>query len=153
MKSLTALATFAVLALTCTLPAVAQERGAWRPASKTAQSITGDILFGAEKLTINFFTLPIAEIRPLTPAEIAAAFSNSEAGMGAGHLYRLSIAGDKRFLHKNTLCGAEDTQWMATYVSGKTLSVALFSDAKPPVLTVDGMNANSNLCGTFTYVR
>jgi hypothetical protein len=153
MKSLNALSTLTVLALTCTLSAVAQERGTWRPASKTASSTTGEITIATEKMTINFFTFPIAEIRPLTRIEIAAAFSDSDGEGGSGHLYRVNIAGDKRFLHKNTLCGAEDTQWMATYVSGKTLSVALFSDAKPPVLTVDGMNANSNLCGTFTYVR
>ncbi|SNS34440.1 hypothetical protein SAMN05421770_101589 [Granulicella rosea] len=135
------------------LSAQAQERGTWRPVNKTAQQTTGEITIAAEKMTINFFTFPIAEIRPLTQAEIAAAFSDSEAGVGGGHLYRLNIPGDKRFLHKNTLCGAEDTQWMATYYAGKTLRLALFSDAKPPALTVEGMNDSSTLCGAYAYAR
>ena len=92
----------AVLALTLTLPLIAQERGSWSPASKTAQAITGDITFSDSRMTINFFTLTIAEIRPLTPSEISAAFDTAESTGTAttGHLYRLSIPGDKRFLHK-----------------------------------------------------
>lgn len=140
--------------LTCTLPVAGQEHGAWRPASKTAQSITGDVTFGDERMTINFLTLPVADIRPLKPEEISAAFTfgNPEAS-GTGHLFRLSIPGDKRFLHKNTLCGSDETQWMATFVSGKTLQIAFFSNATPPVFTVEALRDNVNLCGTFAYVR
>ena len=145
-------------ALTCTLPLVAQERGSWSPASKTAQSITGDVTFNGDKMTINFFSLTIAEIRPLKPEESSAAFSDAsaEAPGGTGHLYRLSIPGDKRFLHKNTLCGSDETQWMATYVSGKSgrqLEIAFFSNATPPVFTLEALRDSPNLCGTFAYVR
>ena len=131
----------------------AQERGNWRAASKTAQSITGDVIFGNEKITMNFLSVVVAQIRPLTPSEIPTVFDGTNAAAGTGHLYRLSIPADKRFLHKNTLCGSEETQWMATYVSGKVLNLAFFSNATPPVFTAEAISNNVNLCGTYTYVR
>jgi hypothetical protein len=131
----------------------AQEQGMWRASSKTAQSITGDIALGAERLTINFAGFAISQIRALKAEEVLAVFDGADASAGVGHLYRLNIPGDKRFLHKNTLCGSDQTQWMVTYVSGKQLEVAFFSSATPPVLTIDGMNNGGSLCGTFTYGR
>jgi len=147
--------TFFALALAFASPLLAQERGSWRPASKTAQSITGDVTFNGDRMTINFFSLTVAEIRPLKPAEIAAAFSDAspDAPAGNGHLYRLSVPGDKRFLHKNTLCGSDETQWMATWVSGKQMQIAFFSNAAPPVFTLEALRDSQNLCGTFAYVR
>ena len=147
---------FALSLLVLTLPLVAQERGYWKPASKTAQSITGDVVLSGDKITINFFTTTVAEIRPLKPEEITAAFADASAdGVpgAAGHLYRLSIPGDKRFLHKNTLCGSDETQWMATYVAGKQLEIAFFSNAAPPVFTIEALRDSPNLCGTFSYSR
>ncbi len=159
MNLRTAAATIFALALTLPLPLTAQERGYWKPTSKTAQSITGDVTFNGDRMTINFFTLTVAEIRSLKPDEISAAFSdvspneNPEAPIGVGHLYRLSIPGDKRFLHKNTLCGSEETQWMATWVSGKQMQIAFFSNATPPVFTLEALRDSPNLCGTFSYAR
>ena len=149
----TTLSTVLLLGLSCTLSAMAQERGYWKPASKTAQSITGELTFANEKLTIDFSSYAIAQIRPLKPDEVLAAFETADATAGTGHLYRLSIPGDKRFLHKNTLCGTDDTQWMATYVSGRSLLVDFFSGSNPPVLTFDALSNAPNLCGTFTYGR
>ena len=150
--------TFFALALLFAAPSIAQERGSWSPASKTAQSITGDVTFNGDRMTINFFGLTIAEIRPLKSEEASAAFSDASAlePGGTGHLYRLSIPGDKRFLHKNTLCGSDETQWMATYVSGRSgkhLEIAFFSNATPPVFTPEALRDSPNLCGTFAYVR
>jgi hypothetical protein len=136
--------------------AQAQEQGAWRPSSKTAAAITGDIVFGGDKMSINFFSTTVAQIRPLTQDEMLAAFDTSDDAGGNGgtaHLYRLSIPAERRFMHKNTLCGADETQWMATYVVGKSLKLAFFSNAKPPVFTVEALANNPNLCGTFSYVR
>ena len=135
------------------MPGMAQERGSWRPASKTAQSITGDVTFNGDRMTINFFSLPVAEIRPLKPDEVLAMFDGADASAGAGHLYRLSIPGDRKFLHKNTLCGSDETQWMATFVAGKELHLAFFSNAKPPVFSVEELGKNENLCGTYSYVK
>ena len=154
--------TLFALALTIALPLIGQERGYWKPASKTAQSITGDVVLSGDKITINFFTTTVAEIRPLKPEEISAAFgdesSDAAAGAGGGvtgggHLWRLSIAGDKRFLHKNTLCGTDETQWMATYAAGKVMKIAFFSNAAPPVFTLEALRDSPNLCGTFSYSR
>ena len=72
---------------------------------------------------------------------------------GTGSLYRLSIPPEQKFLHKNTLCGSEETQWMATYLEGRTLKVAFFSNAKPPIFKLEELQNSTNLCGTFTYTR
>jgi hypothetical protein len=141
------------LGLTCSALGSAQEKGDWRAASSTARSITGDVGFSNEKISINFSGFWIAQIRALEPAEISAAFDAASDAGGSGHLYRLSIPGDKRFLHKNTLCASEDTQWVATYVAGHSLQLAFFSGSKMPVFTPDALANSTSLCGTFSYVR
>ena len=143
-------------ALTClvgSVSAMAQDRGYWRAASNNANQITGDIAISETRLTINFLSYSLAPIRKLTAAESAAAFDVDVNAAGGGNLYRLSVPGDKRFLHHNTLCGSEETQWMATYVEDRTLHVALFSGAAMPVLTVEGLSSSNEVCGIFSYVR
>lgn len=137
----------------CSARGWVQERGDWRPASNSAKSITGELVFSGQKVIINFAAFTIAQIRELTPDEIAAAFNADRDSGGSGNLYRLEIPGDRRFLHKNTLCGGEDTQWMATFVKGHDLQVAFFSGASMPALTLEALPNATNLCGTFTYVR
>ena len=139
--------------LACYTTAIAQENGNWRAASTTAQSITGDVALSADKIAINFSSFTIAQIRALQPAEANAAFEADTATGAGGSLYRLSIPGAKKFLHRNTLCGNEDIQWMATYVAARTLHLAFFSGSKMPVLTPDALANSTDLCGTFTYVR
>ena len=134
----------------------AQEQGNWRPVSTTARSITGPIAIGDEKLVINFVRFAVAEIRPVTPAEIAAVLAMGPTEDGkplTGHLFRLSIPADQKFLHKNTMCGGDETQWMVSAVQGKTLQLAFFSGATMPVMTAEAVGNSTNLCGTFTYVR
>jgi hypothetical protein len=141
-----------VLLLATTLPALAQDGGYWKAASKNASAITGDISVSEDKLGINYYVFTIAQIRTLQATEINSVF-NAEASGPAGNLYRLNIPAKKMFMRKNTLCGAEDTQWMATYVAGKTLQVAFFSGPKMPVFTPDALAGTTDLCGTFTYSR
>lgn len=138
--------------LVCSMARAAQERGIWRAASRTAESITGDVVFSPDKITIDFSSFTIARIRDLEQGELRAVFDAEDAG-GSGGLYRLNVPAAKRFLHKNTLCGEEDTQWMATYVAGGSLKVAFFSGQRPPALTLDAINNSTDLCGTFSYVR
>ena len=152
-KVLSTLLAFALSVTGLSVTLFAQVQGNWRAESKTARSITGDLVFGSERLSLNFMTFPVAEIRPLTQDEVLAAFSSAEGGKGTGHLYRLSIPGEKRFLHKNNLCAGLETQWMATYRNGKNLDLAFFSNAAPPVFTVEALNTSVNLCGTFSYTR
>jgi hypothetical protein len=139
--------------LACCVSATAQEMGNWRAASATAMSITGDVAVSDEKLWINFSSFTIARIRDLEPGEVSAAFDVDSNAGGRGHLYRLSIPGSKRFLHRNTLCGSEDTQWMAAYVEGRSLHLAFFSGQKMPVFTPDAFANSTDLCGTLTYAR
>jgi hypothetical protein len=104
----------------------AQENGSWRAASTTAKSITGDIAFSGERITINFATYLAAQIRALKPEELSAAFDLGGEVNGRGNLYRVSIPGAKQFLHRNKLCGSEDTQWIVTYGLVKACSLRSF---------------------------
>jgi hypothetical protein len=132
-------------------PLTAQEKGQWRSAGKTASSITGDISFTEQKLYINYSPFTIAQIRTLSQAEATALFDTQNDG--AGDLFRTIVPSGKKFLHKNTLCGGEDTQWVATWVSGHTLQLAFFSGTQMPVFTAEALAGSSSLCGTYTYVR
>ena len=141
-------------ALAASLPLAAQQdRGYWNAASTNAAAVTGDIRIAAARLTINFAPFPLAQIRTLTPAEVSAVFDADSNAAISGNLYRLDVPAGQRFLHHNTLCGTDDTQWMVTYASGRTLQVAFFSGSEMPVLTVDALAHTSDLCGTFTYAR
>jgi hypothetical protein len=139
--------------LACSVAATAQERGNWRAANSPAQSITGDVGIGEEKIFIGFSSFTIARIRDLEPGEVSSVF-DADSGAGVrGGLYRVSIPGAKTFLHKHTLCGGEDAQWMATYVEGRSLHLAFFSGQKMPVFTPDTITNSTDLCGTFSYAR
>ena len=153
MKKPTLLRVASILALACALSCSAQEKGYWRAASNTANSITGDIELSDTKITINFTRFLIAQARALAPAEVSAAFDADINAGATGTLYHLSVPASKRFLHHNTLCGTEDTQWMATYVSASTLQIAFFSGSNAPVFTMDALSHSTDLCGTYTYVR
>lgn len=142
------------IVFSCSLGAFAQaDAGYWRAESKTAQSITGDIGIGGEKIVMNFMRFTIAEIRQLKSAEVSAMFDVPAEDANRGELYRLSIPADKKFLHRNNLCGNEETQWMATFASGKSLRVAFFSGGSMPVFTIESISNTTNLCGIFNYHR
>lgn len=143
----------AVAVFGCVLALAAQEQGSWRAVSKTARGVTGDVAFGGEKISINFSSFTVAQIRDLQPEEIAAVFASDGTAGGSGNLFRTSIPANKKFLSKNTLCGSEETQWIASYVVGKQLQLAFFSGASMPVFTAEAMASSANLCGTYTYGR
>lgn len=154
MKRVLLLSAAPVLALLCAVRVNAQEdRGYWRAASAETRTVTGDLAIGKEKVTINFATFPIAEIRRLKPAEVSSVFdADVNAGID-GTLYRLKIPPHQYIVKKNTLCGDEETQWMATYMTGKTLKVAFFSGDDMPTFTFDAMQNAATLCGTYVYER
>jgi hypothetical protein len=143
------------LMLACAADCAAQfpEKGYWRAASNTAASITGDITLSNSKITIDFASFLFAPARQLTPAEVGAVFDEAVDTAGPGSLFRLNIPATRRFLSHNTLCGSEDTHWMATYVAGKTLRVAFFSGDDVPTLTFEELQKSTALCGTYTFVR
>ena len=142
-----------VLLLAAGLALHAQEQGYWRAASTNARAITGDITMGDTTIAINYLPFTIAPIRGLKTAEVAAIFDADVNSGVQGKLYRLSIPSERRFAHKNTLCGTESTQWMATFVSGRDLQIALFSGLDEPVFTFDALSNTSTRCATFTYSR
>lgn len=132
--------------------ATAQEAGTWRPLSTTARSITGEVVFSKEKISLNFNSFPLLLDRALQPAEVPAIDDGADP-TSTGHLFRLGIPASKQFLHKNTMCGSDAVQWLVTVVSGKTLQLAFFSGAQAPTLTVEAINNTTSLCGTYTYTR
>jgi hypothetical protein len=143
----------ASLLLAGAVTGAAQDQGGWYAASTNATSITGDIAIGKDRVSIDFISYPLASIRTLKPVEVSAVFdADVNAGI-SGMLYRLRVPAAQRFLHKNSLCGGEDTQWMATYVTGHTLEVAFFSGDDMPVFTFDAISKSTDLCGTFAYSR
>jgi hypothetical protein len=154
MKRVLLLGAAMVFTLAYTARAGAQEdRGYWQPASTNAHAITGQIDIGESKVTIDFWTFPLARIRRLKPTEVSAVFdADVNAGI-EGTLYRLRVPAGQRFEHKNTLCAGEDAQWMATYVTGRTLNVAFFSGDEMPVFTFDAVQNTSALCGAFAFAR
>jgi hypothetical protein len=154
MKRVLLLCAAVVLTLACAAPVCAQEdRGLWKATSTNAHAITGDITIGEAKVTLNFIAFPLARIRRLKPTEVSAMFdADVNAGI-EGTLYRLRIPGRQNFMRKNTLCGGEDAQWMATYATGHTLKVAFFSGDDLPALTFDAMQNATTLCGSFVYGR
>ncbi len=132
--------------------ALAQEAGAWHPLSNTARSITGELVFSKDRISINFNSFPLLLDRALQPTEISAIVDTDDPSP-AGHLFRLSVAAPKLFLHHNTLCGSEPVQWLTTVVTGRTLQLAFFSGAHAPTLTAEAVRNSTNLCGTYTYTR
>jgi hypothetical protein len=143
----------AVLLLLSPLPILAQDKGFWIPESSSAKTITGEISIAETRLTMDYFNFPLGQVRALKPEEAGALFDADVNAPGGGFLYRLAVAADRRFLHKNTLCGSDEVQWMVTWVQGRTLSVAFFSNPNLPVLTMDALAGTSDRCGTFTYSR
>jgi hypothetical protein len=135
------------------LTVAAQEKGNWRAASSNARSITGDVALSDEKISINFSLFTMVRVRSLDKAELSAAFDADSNADGSGGLYRLSVPAAQKFLHKNTLCGSDDTQWMVAYAWGRTLQLAFFSGQKPPLLTLDAISNSTDLCGKYSYAK
>ncbi len=130
-----------------------EDHGAWMSASTNARAITGDMVIADGKVTIDYWIFPLAIIRRLKPVEVSSVFdADVNAGI-SGTLYRLRVPAAQRFEHKNTLCGEEDAQWMATYVTGKKMEVAFFSGDDIPVFSFDAVQKSSTLCGTFAFTR
>jgi hypothetical protein len=153
VKKSTILRAAPILALAGALSCAAQDKGYWQAASTTANSITGDISISESKVSINFVSFPVVKVRSLVPAEVSAVFDSDISAGGTGVLYRLSVPASKHFLHHNSLCGTEETQWMATFASGHTLQVAFFSGTNAPEFTFDAISKSTDLCGTYTYAR
>ncbi|MDR3739809.1 MAG: hypothetical protein P4L40_12420 [Terracidiphilus sp.] len=141
------------LVFSVTAPAQQPEKGTWRAASNTAASITGDVALSGSKISINFVSFLISPVRPIKPAEVAAVFDEAVDTAGNGQLYRVNIPATRRFVSHNTLCGSQDTEWMAAYVANGALKLAFFSGEEVPVMTFEAMQNSAALCSTFTYVR
>lgn len=141
------------LILACCAPGMAQEQGVWRASSSSARTVTGDVSLGDAQLLVNFYNFPIVRARDLEPGELSAVFDVDSNSTIKGHLYRLNVPANKKFLHKSGLCDGEDTHWMVAYAAGNTLHLAFFSSEKVPTFTIDAISNSSSMCGTYDYTR
>lgn len=138
----------------CGLPAMAQELGFWKAESNTAHDVTGDVGISDTKIAIEtFYPFNIVRARDLTPAETSAVFDTDIASNSKAHLYGLVIPANKKFLHKNAICGTEDTHWMVAYAEGNSLALAFFSGEQSPTFAVDSIANSSSFCGMYRYTR
>ena len=154
MTRTTPLLAILALSLLFSVPASPQEKGSWHAANRSAKVITGDVTFGVDKLTWDFVAgFPLAQIRALTPADLAIAFDLDPNTPGSGFLYRIYVPASQKFLNKNSLCGGDNTHWMVTYVRGKSLQLAFFSSEPPPQFTPEAFANPTNLCGIYGYAR
>lgn len=152
MKQFKLFAALLTLLYIAKLPAQ-QVRGSWHATSKNAQSVTGDIAISGDKMEIAFAIFPVSQIRALKPEELKATFDLDGEPAGAGSLYKLNVPATQKFLKKNSLCGDETTQWMVTYVAGRSLEVAFFSGGPVPLFTPEAIATTTNLCGVYSYVK
>jgi len=130
-----------------------QDRGYWRAATNTTEKMTAEIAIAETKVTLNTTTFPVVPVRKLKPAEVTALFdADVNAGI-SGNLYGLHVRGGTRIVEHSTLCGDEETRWMVTYVTGRTLQVAFFSGDDPPEFTFDAISNSTTLCARYTYTR
>jgi hypothetical protein len=143
----------ALLFLSAGIAVLAQESGYWYPSSQSAADVTGPVELKANRITIEFVKIPMVQVRALTPDEALAVFDVESAVAGSGALYHLKVPAATTFVSKNTLCGHDDTGWMATWASGKVLKISFFSGEKAPVLNFVALNNSAERCGTYTYVR
>jgi hypothetical protein len=137
----------------CSLLASAQDKGFWHATSSNAIAITGDIVISEDKFSLNLSAFTTAEIRKLEPVEASALFNVESSAPGGGFLYRMNVPATKKFVHKNTLCGNDDTQWMATWLAGRDMHIAFFSGGKTPEMTPDALANSTDVCGLFLYGR
>ena len=142
-----------VLAMGAVCAGAQEDRGYWRAASSNALAITGDVSIGELKVAINFATFPLAPIRRLKPVEVSAVFDADVRAGIEGSLYRLKVPAYKYMVKRNTLCGGEETEWMATYVTGRTMQAAFFAGDDQPVFTFDAVQKSTALCGVYAYAR
>ncbi len=119
------------LVLVCCMTAAAQDKGNWRATSSTAKSITGDVALSDEKVAINFVELYDRSNTRSSAGEASALFdADSSAGGKRQSLSAEHTGGEDIFAARTALCGSEDTQWMVTYASGRSLQLAFFSGAE-----------------------
>lgn len=144
----------AILAVAAFAPAAhAQDQGLWLAESQSADNITGQLEIKADRIGMAFLRIPIVRVRAITADEAVAAFDADRDASGGGALYRVRIPATTKMLNKNTLCGSEDTEWMMTWATKKTLHVAFFSGEQPPKLSFEALTNSAELCGNFTYGR
>ena len=122
----------------------------WRPASTTADAITGAVIFSENKIAFgNGRSLPLAKV-----GKIAAFEGNGERVDAT--LYRVTAPADLVLLAGNHLCGGTGRPAGATYVvlwrpapiggDVDPRSMAVFSGKSAPKSDDDPTS-----CGTFNY--
>lgn len=138
-------------ALALCFQAVAKEQPApgepvtWRATSKTAESITGDLVYLPNSLT--FANGEKLTMEPVT--NVPAPWAAFGDGTGSdGELYKLDSPADPELLNGNKLCGMPDQ--LVTYVmiapnlKGDEMVLGVFTGEDAPT-------GESTPCATYSY--
>ncbi len=129
--------------------------GTWAAASRTAVSITGNVAFTSNKLTILHKDFPLTLVREIDRQHLA------EVGKivdylrppSSARLYRTLISRRSILVNGNTICGPNaDAKWILAVADKNELSLAFFSSDSEPKLDYGTVSTGHDLCGTYSYV-
>jgi hypothetical protein len=121
----------------------------WEAVSKTAMSITGDVVFTPSRIT--FANGKAVDIRYVATRSIPASSSTPHGAAARFTLYEVLTKTDPKLLHGNALCGTKPAYVgiaasPASGSIGTSMFVNFFTGAPAPKDW-----DSQNLCGSFTY--
>ena len=125
----------------------------WTAASRTAESITGDVVLTARKIGMQHREFPLTLVHTVDKQHLDDAGKIVDQGMPlSASLYKTMIPRRSKLVHGNSMCGDADATWLLVLRYGEQLSLAFFSGQKEPSLEYEAVENSRSLCGTFHYV-
>ena len=135
-------------------PASHTSKQRWIASSKTALSITGDVVLTSDKLILAHKTFPLTSVREIGKEQLAsvARIVDLSQPASSAQLFKTLIPRHSLLINSNTMCGPDnDATWMLAVYDHGSLSLAFFSDVAEPKLDYKVVEASQSLCGTYTY--
>jgi hypothetical protein len=129
--------------------------GTWLAVSRTAASITGNIVLTSDKITISHKSFSLMLVRDVDTQHLedVGKILDRLRPPSSARLYGTLISGRSSFLNGNTICGQKaDARWILAVSEKDELSLAFFSGSREPNLDYKVVNVGDYLCGTFAYV-
>jgi uncharacterized protein YecT (DUF1311 family) len=127
----------------------------WRAESKTAYSITADILLSTKTVILGGgHRIQISFIRTIPQSHAMADLGFDDAN--TLQLFKINEANPLKLIRGNTLCGPDN---VATYIvlaethQNRNLSMAIFEGATEPRWEKSFLENTRSLCGTYGFTR
>jgi hypothetical protein len=138
-----------------TVPPLGEVSQTWLAASKTAMSITGNITFASNKMTIREKVFPLKLVREIDSQHLedVGKIVDRPQPPSSARLYKTAISKHASLVNGNTICGpGADARWVLVVSGSRELSLAFFSGDSEPNLDIQSVESDNNLCGTYAYV-